>query len=174
MRDDILFPVTLGLTDGIITVLMLASADFLGPSNMTVTLAVRIAFGSAFVGTLSFFIAEYSRLRSELTKVSQHLTMRPSNRLIKTDLGTRILIESLGGTLLSGSFGFIGALIPLLFDVILPAEGYLAIISAYLVLAIMGMGIASVSSGNRLRWIMSLIILGATVTVVGKFIAIVK
>lgn len=173
MRDDILFPVTLGLTDGIITVLMLASADFLGPSNMSVLLALRIAFGSAFVGTLSFFIAEYSRLRSELTRASQQLTMRSSNRLVKTDLGTRILVESLGGTLLSGSFGFVGALIPLLFDVFLPAEGYMAILSAYLVLAFMGMGIARISSGNRLRWMGSLIVLGITVTMVGKFIAIV-
>ena len=59
MRENLVFPITMGLTDGVITVLMLASADFLGPSVMTVDLALRIAFGSAFVGTLSFFIAEY-------------------------------------------------------------------------------------------------------------------
>lgn len=174
MRENIIFPITMGLTDGVITVLMLASADFLGPSFMTVDLATRIAFGSAFVGTLSFFIAEYSRLRSQLMRASQHLTMNPDDSLVKTDLGTRIVIESLGGTFLAGAFGFLGALIPLFVDVVWSTAGYLAIVSAYLVLAIMGIAISSVSSGKRYKWMTSLIVLGVAVTIVGKFISIVN
>ena len=173
MRENLVFPITLGLTDGVITVLMLASADFLGPSVMTVDLAVRIAFGSAFVGTLSFFIAEYSRLRFQLIRASRQLSMNSPESLIKSDLGAKIFIESLAGTLLSGSFGFVGALIPLSVDVIEPTFGFVAILSAYFVLAAMGLAIGNISSGNRYKWMAALICLGFIVTGVGKFISIV-
>jgi len=173
LRENLVFPLTMGLTDGVITVLMLASADFLGPSVMTVDLAVRISFGSAFVGTLSFFIAEYSRLRFQLIRASRQLTMNSPESLIKSDLGTKIFVESLAGTLLSGSFGFIGALIPLSVDVIDPKMGFIAILSAYIVLATMGLAIGGISSGNKYKWMAALVLLGLIVTTVGNFISIV-
>lgn len=173
MREDLVFPVTMGLTDGVITVLMLASADFLGPSVMTVDLAVRISFGSAFVGTLSFFIAEYSRLRFQLIRASRQLTMNSPESLIKSDLGMKIFFESIAGTLLSGSFGFIGALIPLSVDVFDPKMGFIAILSAYIVLATMGLTIGGISSGNKYKWMAALVLLGLIVTAVGNFISIV-
>ena len=173
MRENIVFPITMGLTDGVITVLMLASADFLGPSVMTVDLALRIAFGSAFVGTLSFFIAEYSRLRFQLIRASRQLTMHSPESLIRSDLGAKIFMESLAGTLLSGTFGFVGALIPLSVDVIDPAFGLVAILSAYFVLAAMGLAIGNISSGNKYKWMAALILLGLIVTTVGNFVSII-
>lgn len=67
---------------------------------------------------------------------------------------------------MKGSFGFIGALIPLSLDVTEATRGFIAIFSGYFVLAAMGSAIGSISSGNRHKWMAALIFLGIILTVV--------
>ena len=98
-KPNFLFPLTLGLSDGIITTLMLISNSIIHESYIGTNLALRVAFGSAFVGGFSYFIAEYTRLRSEISRTSKQLILRSPSYLIRSKIGRDILIESVLGTL---------------------------------------------------------------------------
>ena len=91
MKYSLLFPATIGLADGIITALVLVTGSILSGAGLSPGLSERVAFGSAFVGTFSFFIAEYSRLRGEINKTSRQLNLS-SPRLLG------LLIPSLHGS----------------------------------------------------------------------------
>ncbi len=112
MRPRLLFPVTIGLSDGIITSLMIAASRMAEPSSVSAYFALRVAAGSAIVGMFSFFVAEYSRLRNELSRSSRQLGYPSPSFLLRTRLGRSILVEAITGTSASGVSGFTGALIP--------------------------------------------------------------
>ena len=107
-KQNLLFPFTLGLSDGIITTLMLISRSLIFGDPIGLNLAFRVAFGSAFVGGFSFFIAEYSRLRGEISRTSRQLNLRSTSYLIMGKIGRDIMVESVTGTSISGLSGFSG------------------------------------------------------------------
>ena len=60
-------PLTLGLSDGIVNALVLASAAVLGgKGGVSFDLAFRVAAVAFVTGVVTFFIAEYAHLRGEL------------------------------------------------------------------------------------------------------------
>ncbi len=166
-KPNFLFPFTLGLSDGIITTLMLISNSIIHESYIGTNLALRVAFGSAFVGGFSYFIAEYTRLRSEISRTSKQLVLRSPSYLIKSKIGHDILIESVAGTALSVGSGFLGSMVPLSFSIILPTYGLISIMVAIGALSIMGLGIAKSVRGSYIFWLMTMIALGVIVTYIG-------
>jgi predicted membrane protein (TIGR00267 family) len=170
---NILFPFTLGLSDGVITTLMLISRALLSGDSIGTGLALRVAFGAAFVGAFSFFIAEYSRLREEISRTSRQLVLRSPSYLIKGKIGRDILIESIIGTSVSAVSGFTGSMIPLSFSVLLPQDGLLSIAVAVVALAGLGAGIGRSVRGNYLFWVLTMVILGLMVSVIGFYLHLV-
>lgn len=166
-KPNFLFPLTLGLSDGIITTLMLISNSIIHESHIGTNLALRVAFGSAFVGGFSYFIAEYTRLRSEISRTSKQLILRSPSYLIRSKIGRDILIESVLGTALSVGSGFLGSMIPLSFSLVLPSDGLISIMVAIGALSVMGLGIARSVRGNYIFWLMTMIVLGVIVTYIG-------
>lgn len=172
-RFRFLFPITLGLSDGIITALMLAAGDLLSHQDIGLNLALRIAFGSAFVGSFSFFIAEYAKLRGELYRASRQLTLRSPSFLAKGKYGKDIIFESTVGTSLSGFCGFIGAMIPLLVNVYIPHPAWLSIIVANITLGVLGLGLSKTVVGKHIYWAIAMVIMGVIVTMAGSILHIV-
>ncbi|MEM0132825.1 hypothetical protein [Acidiplasma sp.] len=60
MIKKYLFPISIGLSDGIITALILASGGIIGSTHINLYEAFKISFGSSFAGTFSYFIAQYA------------------------------------------------------------------------------------------------------------------
>lgn len=172
-NQNLLFPFTLGLSDGVITTLMLISRTLIHENSLGLNLALRVAFGAAFVGGFSYFIAEYSRLREEISRTSRQLNLRSPSYLIKGKIGRDIMVESVVGTSVSVASGFTGSMIPLAFSLLVPADGVLSIFVAIVSLAALGAGIGKSVKGNYLFWIMTMAILGFIVTWVGYYLNLV-
>lgn len=172
-KQNLLFPFTLGLSDGVITTLMLISRTLVTANALSGGLALRVAFGAAFVGGFSFFIAEYSRLRGEISRTSRQLNLRSPAYLIRGKIGRDIMLESVVGTSISVLSGFTGSMIPLAFSVLLPTAGDISIVVAILSLAALGAGIGKSVKGNYVFWILTMTILGIIVTLVGFYLNLV-
>ena len=54
MKNSLLFPMAIGITDGIITTLMLATNYIVEARAISLLLSLRIAAGSAMVGSFSY------------------------------------------------------------------------------------------------------------------------
>lgn len=172
-KQNLLFPFTLGLSDGVITTLMLIARSLIYGDAIGIGLALRVAFGAAFVGGFSFFIAEYSRLRGEISRTSRQLNLRSPAYLIRGKIGRDIMIESVLGTSISVLSGFTGSMIPLAFSVLIPSDGRISIIVAVLALAALGAGISRSVKGNYIFWVLTMSVLGLVVTAVGFFLHLV-
>lgn len=174
MRNKLIFPITIGLSDGIITALMLVSGDILRGDHIALTLAFRVAYGSSFVGTFSYFIAQYSELRGELSRTSRQLNLKSPSYLIKSKLGRDIIVESVTGAASAGFFGFVGALIPLVTSVFIPADPVISLISAEASLAVLGVGIGKAVRGNYAFWVVMMFIIGIVVAWAGNYLYLVR
>ena len=173
-KGSLTFPLTLGLSDGIITTLMLISRAILTGTLPGFNLALRVAFGSAFVGGFSFFIADYSRLRSEISRTSRQLMLRSPMYLIRGKIGKDILLESVAGTSASVFSGIMGSMLPLTVAIVYHGSGALPIYIADAALALLGAGIAKSVRGNYLFWIFAMFVVGIIVTFLGDFLNLVS
>ncbi|GGM76425.1 hypothetical protein GCM10007108_12940 [Thermogymnomonas acidicola] len=166
MRPRLLFPVTIGLSDGIITSLMIAASRMAEPSSVSAYFALRVAAGSAIVGMFSFFVAEYSRLRNELSRSSRQLGYPSPSFLLRTRLGRSILVEAITGTSASGVSGFTGALIPLA-AAAFTLSPYAPFLAAFVSLVLLGIGLARAVSGSYITWPTGMLALGILMALVG-------
>ncbi|MEM0158464.1 MAG: hypothetical protein QXV22_00495 [Thermoplasmataceae archaeon] len=172
-RPALLFPLTLGLSDGIITTLMLISRTLISGESFDFSLVLRVATGSAFVGGFSFFIAEYSRLRAELSRTSRQLGLRTPDYLLRGKIGKDILMEAALGTSVSTASGFCGSLIPLVSGMIITSGGFIAVALALISLAGLGAGVGKSVNGNVPFWVLVLVAIGMIVTIMGNYLNLV-
>lgn len=173
MSDHYTFPVILGLTDGIITALMIATNEILNSNATHLGLFVRIALGSAAVGAVSFFMADYSSMKQDLVRLSKIVNPNTPFDLLETQLGRRIIEESIAKTLLSALSGFTGALIPLLPSLLFTTNSLISLAIADLSLALLGVVVAKVQSGNYFFWPPLLATVGIVMIYIGEFVNIV-
>jgi VIT1/CCC1 family predicted Fe2+/Mn2+ transporter len=167
MNKKYIFPVSIGLSDGIITALILASGGILGKSNIDLFEAFRISFGSAFAGAFSYFIAQYAGLNEELHRTALQLNLKSTDYLLKGHLGIQIFIESLLGAFIAAFFGFLGALIPLSSSLIIRSNIEIPLLLSYTSLAVLGLFISKTTAGRSRFWVIVMVIVGIIVTVAG-------
>lgn len=174
-RSEQLFPAVIGLMDGVLTALTLAAGKILaGPSAaLTVSLALRIAFGAAASGAFIFYVAEYARLRKEIVHAERHLSLRSRGQLAVSHLGRAVIKDAALGALVSCGLNFLGALCPLLPAAIWPRAPWVALAAALLALALLGAGLARVVYGRSIAWAATLGLVGAALLVLGIEIHIV-
>lgn len=172
-RNYYLFPLTLGLSDGIITTVMLVARTLLSHEFIGLNLALRVSFGSAMVGGFSFFVADYSRLRDEISRTSRQLVLKTPRSLLNGRVGRQILFEAIAGTSISVMAGFGGSLIPLLPAIYIANIGILPIVFAIVSLSLLGAGIGKSVSGNYGFWMITMTAIGLVVTVAGNFLNLV-
>lgn len=167
MNKKYIFPVSIGLSDGIITALILASGGIIGKSSIDLFQAFRISFGSAFAGAFSYFIAQYAGLNEELHRTALQLNLKSTDYLLKGHLGIEIFVESLLGALIAAFFGFLGALIPLSSSLIVRNNIEIPLFLSYLSLAVLGLFISKTTAGRAKFWIVVMVIVGIIVTIAG-------
>ncbi|KJE49940.1 MULTISPECIES: hypothetical protein [Acidiplasma] len=173
MKNKFLFPLSIGLSDGIITALILASGGILAHNGISIFLAFKISFGSAFAGTFSYFIAQYAGLNEELHRTALQLNLRSTSYLLKGKLGDRIFLESIAGSLMAALCGFAGALIPLLSSLIIKNNIIIPLAFSYISLGVLGLFISKTTAGSAKLWVLIMILIGIIVTVAGFYLKLI-
>lgn len=173
MTNRYTFPAILGLTDGIVTSLMIATNEILSATSPHFFLYIRIALGSASVGAVSFFLADYSTLKQDLVRLSKIVNPNTPFELLQTQLGRSIIKESIFKTLLSALAGFGGALIPLTLSTEFVGYHLISLLGADLSLALLGVLVARVQSGKYYFWPPLLALVGVIMIFIGRFVNIV-
>jgi predicted membrane protein (TIGR00267 family) len=164
-----LFALLLGLIDGILTVLVLATGHVLkhGETPITLSLSLKVAFATAVSGACIYFFSEYSRQRHRLIHAEKQLNLATHGKLATTQLGRQIFKETLWGVVVSSIFNFAGAMLPLSVAMLFPQMQWIAILIALLMLVLLGVGIASLVYGNAVAWSLSLVLAGVFVAFIG-------
>jgi predicted membrane protein (TIGR00267 family) len=163
-----LFALLLGLIDGILTVLALATGHVLQPdSPLSLSLSLKVALATSLSGSLIYFFSEYSRQRQRLIHAEKELNLASHGKLATTELGRQIIKETFIGMLISSVFNFFGVMIPLILAVVFPKIQWIAIVAALLLLFFLGLAIARLVFGNAFLWIIALLAAGIIVSIVG-------
>lgn len=172
-RGRILLPVALGLADGVLNALTLASASLVGNNvHVTVGLAVRISIAALVTAGFSVFVGTYSEERGGLRHAARQVNLDNEAALVDTRLGQIATRRALTQATLASASSMLGALVPLLIAAELPGPGWIAAVVAVCALGVLGVGLAWTALGNRLLWATVLIIGGVAVTGVGLWISI--
>ena len=169
-----LLPVVLGLSDGVLTALTLATGSLVDPGrHIAMNMAMRISASAFATGAFVFFVARYSQLRAELVVAERQLNLTSHGRLASSKLGRAILREAILAAVLSSVSSFVGAMIPLLVAALFPAHGWAALAAALITLALLGAGLAKVSFGSPLYWSSTLVAGGVVLSILGAQLRIV-
>lgn len=164
-----LFALVLGLIDGILTVLTLATGKVLDKTGeeFSLSLALRVAFVTTISGSFVYFISEYTKQRHSLIKYEKELNMTSHGKLVTSKLGKQIIKETMVGAYISGTFSFFGAFIPISGAVFFPQYSWISIIIALFILAALGLSVARLVYGNNLQWVLALLLAGLAVSFIG-------
>lgn len=170
---EALLPAALGLADGILNALTLASGNLLkSGEHVTVGLAVRVSIAALVTAAFAVFVAEYADARGALRHGSRQLSMSSERALAATNLGRSAVRNAARQSMLAAAMSLLGALLPLLLAAALPGPGWIAAVVAVLALAGLGVGLAHVTLANRVLWGTCLLVGGVCVTAIGAAIHI--
>ncbi|MCL4529935.1 MAG: hypothetical protein M1282_11040 [Chloroflexi bacterium] len=173
MKQQKLFALVLGVTDGIFNALTLAAGRVLNASaSIEAMFALRIAIASSFSGFFVFFVADYSRQRAGLIQAERHLNLTQYGRLAKGYLGRAVAKDALEAAGVSVIGSFFGALLPLLTTSLMKGPAVLAIVAAILALGVVGMFVGRAVHGTPWLWSMLLMLTGSFLTLLGIYIHI--
>ena len=167
-ESGVLMPTVLGLSDGILTALVLSAGRLVNPNgNFTFALAVRIAIAAFASGAFVYFVSNYSRLRDQLIRAETQLNLTSHGRFASSRLGRAILLEALGMTVVASISSFLGALIPLLTGAFLPDLRWASISASLISLGILGLVLARSVHGRCWLWCISLFCGGVVILLIG-------
>jgi VIT1/CCC1 family predicted Fe2+/Mn2+ transporter len=169
-----LLPIVLGLSDGVLTALILATGRLVDPGrHIPMNMALRISASAFATGAFVFFVARYSQLRAELVVAERQLNLTSHGRLASSKLGRAIFSEAIVAASLSSLSSFVGAMIPLSVAALVPAHGWAALAAALVTLALLGAGLAKVCFGRPLYWSSTLVAGGVVLSILGAQLRIV-
>jgi hypothetical protein len=166
-RGRLTFALALGLSDGIINALTLASATVLRGVGLSYGLSARVGVFAFASAVLTLFVAEYAQNRLELIRAERQLMFTRSGRLAATSLGRAVLRDSIATALLAGAASLAGAVLPLLIGMLLPWIAWIALVISTATLGGLGVLLANVVGGRRILWAVSLTIAGVALTLIG-------
>jgi len=173
VNDKYIFPLIFGLTDGIVTSLMIATTIIINPGDGPTFLFLRIAFGSASVGAISFFTADYATVKHNYLRISRQMNPGHTRRVLGSKLWKDMITDSILRTMTSTGSGFAGALIPLGLSIVFGHYYYLTFLSSVLILSILGIFLARVQEGNYIFWGTVMAAIGIVMIIIGRFVHIV-
>lgn len=163
-----LLPPVLGFVDGILNALALAGAAILHRGGtIDPGLALRVAVFAFVTAAFVLFVAEYAELRTGLVRLGRQLNLLAHGGLAQTQLGRSVLGEALTGAAIGSAAAFLGALLPLIVAVAMPAESWVAVLVAVLLLGTLGVVIARVIGGRSFVWALAMGSGGVAVTAIG-------
>lgn len=160
-------PLALGVSDGILNALTLASSAVLHGDGLNISLALRVGVVSFVTATFTVFVAEFAQYRGELARAEHELNFTQSGRLAKTHLGRAVARDALEAAFIAGGSSFIGAFLPLLIGAVLKGASWLALAVSIAALGGLGVALAASVRGRRTVWAGALVVAGTVVTVIG-------
>lgn len=162
-----LLPLVLGISDGILNALTLASSSVITGRGLSVTLAVRVGVVALVSAVFAVFVSTYAELRASLSRSERELNMTRSGRLAATNLGRQVAAEATVAAVIASVASFAGAFLPLMIGALIPRQGWLALVAAVLALAVLGVALAKVAGGRAWRWAMVMLLAGVLVAAIG-------
>lgn len=168
-----LFATALGLSDGILNALVLASATVSSGVGLDVALGARVGIVAFSSAVLTVFVAEYAEYRSDLMRSERQLMFTRSGRLAATSLGRAVLKDAATIAIVAAISSFVGAALPLVVGALLPGASWMALVVSVAALGGLGVLLAVHVGGRRWVWAVSLIIAGAIVTIIGVWVHLV-
>jgi VIT1/CCC1 family predicted Fe2+/Mn2+ transporter len=173
IASRLLFNVALGLTDGLLTALILtAGVLFHGTTGIGIGQALRVAAAAALSGLFTVFVSDYARLRGELRHAARELNLASVRPLLAGRLRSRMRAEAATAALTTTTCSFIGAMIPLGPAVIWPRP-WTAPLAASLTLVIIGLALGRIVGGRSFVWAFLLLVGGAAITLTGVWLDVV-
>lgn len=163
----LVFPVVLGLSDGICTALVLATQKMLHSGGLGWDESLRIALATCASGSLPLFAAQYAELRAGLSRAAHQLNMSSPQRLVAGTLGQGVLREAWEMAALATLSSFVGASIPLAVAVLFHVWHWLPLLAANIALAALGVTLGVLVRGSLLRWGVALMVVGNVLAGVG-------
>lgn len=157
----------LGVSDGILNALTLASAAVLRGVGLSLNVSVRVGIVAFTSAVLTVFVAEYTQNRSELARAERQLMFTRSGRLAATALGRAVFRESAVTAAIAGSSSFGGAALPLVIGTLLPQVSWIAVLVSGVILGGLGMVLAGHVGGSRFVWAAGLVATGIAGTIIG-------
>ena len=162
-----LLPLTLGLADGIVNALTLASATVLHGRGLDVALALKVGAVALVTAVFTIFVAEYASLRADLTRAEKELNLTRSGRLAAGNLGRQVRREALVAAAVGCLASFVGAFVPLVVGALARPYGWAALVVSVAGLGALGAGLARAVHGHPGRWVVAMTLMGALVALVG-------
>lgn len=169
----LIFAMALGVSDGILNALTLASAAVLHGVGLNLGVSARVGVVAFASATLTVFVAEYTQNRSELIRAERQLMFTRSGRLAATSLGKQVLRESAVTAAEAGASSFGGAALPLVIGTLLPKVSWIAIVVSAAILGGLGVVLAEHVGGRRIAWAVGLITAGAAGMIIGVWVNLV-
>jgi hypothetical protein len=163
----LVLPLSLGVADGILNALILASATVLHGRGLDAWLATRVGLVALVSSVFTVFVAEYAQLRAELVRAEHELSLTASGRLAAGALGRQVIREAAEAAAIASIASFVGAIGPLLVGVAARSYRWVALAVAIAALGCLGASLAAVVGGRRARWVFVLVVSGLAVTVIG-------
>src|SRR5579875_2347418 len=121
-------PTVLGLSDGIINALILATPAIVhGAGSITTGLALKVATVALVTALFTVYISDYAHLRVDLSQAEHELNITKAGRLATSNLGRLVIRQGIASAVQAGVASFVGALIPLLIGALWPGEPWIAI-----------------------------------------------
>lgn len=167
LRRKLAFAAVLGVSDGILNALTLASNAVLHGRGLTAQLGFRVgvvALASAF---FTLFVAEYAQYRLELRHAERQLLFTRSGRLASSSLGRAVFRDALVESGFASVASFLGAVTPLIIGVALPQASWVSLAVSVVALGGLGAVLAINVDGRPWLWTWGLICTGAIVTLIG-------
>lgn len=162
-----MFATALGVSDGILNALTLASSTVLRGAGLNLNLGGRVGMVALCSAVVTIFVAEYAQDRSELIRAERQLLFSRSGRLAATSLGRAVLRDAVTVATVAGTASFIGAALPLVIGALLPQATWVALVVSVAALGGLGIILSVQVGGRRSVWAVSLIIAGIAVTIIG-------
>jgi predicted membrane protein (TIGR00267 family) len=171
----VVFNTALGLTDGLLTALILAAGALTGSARaLTLSNAFEVAAAGGLSGSFTLFVSEYSRLRFDLSRSARELNLSSARPLVSSRLGRQVLRQALFAAFIGSACSFIGALIPLTPGALWPQAVGLPLLIAGAALALLGGGLGWIVGGRRIVWAAALVVVGGVITAIGVSLNIVR
>ena len=162
----------IGLIDGLITALIIASHAILSNLTLPVSAAIRISGGSSMVGATSYLLAEYGEKRTDMARIAKHLNPMTLKYSRNRSVQMRILLESVIGGSVALAFGFIGAMIPLGFYSVFGMSPIISIAVTFIALSLTGVYMGYEAEGSAMMWLIALDSVGILMLILGNYLRI--
>ncbi|MBC3843299.1 hypothetical protein GXW82_33070 [Streptacidiphilus sp. 4-A2] len=167
-------PLVLGLTDGLLNALTLASASLWGTgAAVSVQLAARVGCASLVTAAFTVFVADYAERRAHLIRAARELNLTRKGQLAATRLGRLAVMRALRAMAVACLASFLGAALPLALGALLPGPRWIVALLAIAALAVLGALLARILAGRPGVWALAMGCGGAAVTAVGTWLHIV-